>query len=122
MYLRRHRSGSGEQTYEYWTLVKSVRDGAQYVARYGGAAGIFPSDMSAAEGIATNLVVYGSPVSTGSKLLSTMDPNDVKFTYSPATPRTYVQVTATFEFQPLFGIIKKGTKFSAQIRMKELGL
>jgi transposase len=25
MYLRRHRSGSGEQVYEYWTLVKSVR-------------------------------------------------------------------------------------------------
>jgi len=25
MYLRRHRSGTGEQTYEYWTLVKSVR-------------------------------------------------------------------------------------------------
>ena len=25
MYLRRHRSGSGQQVYEYWTLVKSVR-------------------------------------------------------------------------------------------------
>lgn len=121
----------GRALYQFNTLSKSVRDGAQYLARYGVLTGtqiLAPTDAQLA--IAKNLVVYGQPVA-GSTLLPGMTTSNVTIvaqTVAPSATANYIQITATFTFQSMFsGIIPgfgvlaaaPGT-FTATIRMKGL--
>jgi len=125
---------SGRALYQYNTLTKSVRDGAQYLARYGmqvGTGVLAPTD--AQETTAQNLVIYGSPVA-GTRLLPVANTSTdlvVQITYQ----RLYgsgsdnaVTVSATYTYQPLFGVLASGftqgsnilagATMSASIRMR----
>ena len=125
----------GHALYQHNTLTKSVRDAAQYLARYGMAAGVV-APTTAEETVARCLVVYGLPAcpdppNEGLKLLPGMDPvGDVTFVYEPSTAPTYVTVTATYDYVPLVGMVLPafGTgvvlsvpaTFTASIRMRGL--
>lgn len=100
----------GHALYQYNTLTKSVRDAAQYLARYGMTAGVVaptPAEVTAAR----CLVVYGKPAcpdppDEALKLLPGMDPaGDVTFAYEPSAAPTHVKVTATYDYVPLVGMV-----------------
>lgn len=97
----------GRALYEYNTLTKAVRNGAQYLARNAVTpAGVVDTDAYAAA--ARNLVVYGNPAGSGSELLKGMKVADVtvtEVTVAPSATPNYVKVTATYKFQPLFAMI-----------------
>lgn len=105
---------AGRALYQYNTLTKSVRDGAQYLARYGMIVGtqvLDPTD--AQETRAKNLVVYGSPVAgdAGAELLPGLSTDNVTLSYQ----RLYgsgsdnaVTVTVTYTYQPLYGSLAPG--------------
>jgi hypothetical protein len=127
----------GHALYQYNTLTKTVRDGAQYLARYASDEGAL-TPSAAQETAARCLVVYGlpaCPANDGLKLLPGMDPGpsgDVTLTYLPpgAVAKTHVEVTATYEYVPLvnalipsFGsgvTLTVPASFTASIRMKAL--
>lgn len=104
---------SGRALYQYNTLTKSVRDGAQYLARYGmqGTGVLAPTD--AQETAARNLVIYGSPVA-GTRLLPVSNASTdlvVEITYQQlygAGSDNAVTVSATYTYQPLFGVLASG--------------
>jgi len=122
---------AGRALYQYNALSKSVRDGAQYLARYGMQAGtgvLAPTD--AQETTAKNLVVYGSPVE-GTALLPGLEEDQVTITYQRlygAGTDNAVTVTATYPYQPLVGVLASGftqasnplggTSMVASIRMR----
>ena len=125
----------GHALYQYNTLNKTVRDAAQYLARYGMSAGVVAP--TAVEVTAARcLVVYGLPAcpeqpDESLKLLPGMDPDaDVTLAYEPAATPLYVKVTATYTYVPLLGVVVPsfGTDvvlsvpatFTAEIRMRGL--
>lgn len=121
----------GRALYEYNTLTKAVRTGAQYLARNAVTpAGVV--DTGDYEAAAKNLVVYGNPAGSGSAILNGMKVADVTVTELTAAPSgtpNYVQVTATYKFLPAFAVIPSfGTgndvtppgTFSASVRMRGL--
>jgi Flp pilus assembly protein TadG len=117
--------------YQYNTLTKSVRDGAQYLARYGVVVGIgvlAPSPDE--ETIARNLVVFGSPVA-GTALLPGLGTGDVTLTYEAlyGAVNDTVTVSVTYAYQPLFAALPDfaqgnnvagGTTLTASLRMRGL--
>jgi Flp pilus assembly protein TadG len=121
----------GRALYEYNTLTKAVRNGAQYLARHAvTAAGIV--NTAPYETAAKNLVVYGDPTGNSSALLKDMKTDDVTvtaLTVAPSATPNYINVTATYKFQPAFAIIPSfGTgndvtppgTFSASVTMRGL--
>lgn len=120
---------AGRALYQYNGLTKAVRDGAQYIARYGVEAGTgVLAPTGAHETAARNLVVFGSPAA-GTALLPGMTTSQVAITYDafPAGGATnFVTVTATYTFTPLgsnllaaFGLALP-TTFTASTRMRAL--
>ena len=125
----------GHALYQYNTLTKTVRDAAQYLARYGMAAGVV-APTAEEETAARCLVVYGLPAcpdppNEALKLLPGMDPAaDVTFVYQPSTTPTFVNVTATYDYVPLVGtvlpsfgtdvVLSVPATFTASIRMRGL--
>ena len=121
----------GRALYQFNILSKSVRDGAQYLARYGSVAGVM-APSGAQITTAKNLVVYGSPV-TGTALLPDLKTSDVTITpkvVAPSLTANYIEISATYTFEskfsgviPVFGlgddIAAPGT-YTATIRMKAL--
>lgn len=127
----------GHALYQYNTLTKAVRDGAQYLARYGMAAGVVAPTPDQ-ETAARCLVVYGlpacpdpTPANEGLKLLPGMDPAaNVSLAYDPAAAPTFVTVTATYQYVPLVGavlpsfgtdvVLSVPATFTAALRMRGL--
>jgi Flp pilus assembly protein TadG len=118
--------------YQYNTLTKSVRDGAQYLARYGVIVGTGVLAPTAAEETAArNLVAYGSPVA-GTALLPGLAPGDVNLAYAAlyGPVNDTVTVSIDYEYQPLFAVlpaamtqgknIAGGFEMSASLRMRAL--
>lgn len=115
---------SGRALYQYNTLNKSVRDAAQYLARYGmhiGTGVLAPT--SAQETRARNLAVYGSPVAGTTPLLPGLKASNVAITYQ----RLYgsgadnaVTVTATYAYQPLFGVLASGFTQGSPLGAKQM--
>lgn len=114
----------GRALYQYNTLNASVRDGAQFLARYSVVAGyvtlshkINDTDTNTVEQTARNLIVYGVPTLTGAcattpascALLKGMDP-DADVTITAVTPAgaggpTYVKVDGQYKFLKLFAFL-----------------
>jgi len=96
--------------YEYNTLTKSVRDAARFLAEdaYDGA-GVYEIDSTTIER-ATNLAVTGELVG-GTPLLDGLSATDIEIdtngAHKGAAPlvREHVQVTGSYEFQPLAPVI-----------------
>ena len=93
----------GRAAYQYNTLTKAVRDGAQYAAQNAliPATGVM-NLTGAVQAAAKNLVVYGNPGGTGSPLLPSFAVGNVSVT---ATDATHVKVSATYAYVPLFAAI-----------------
>lgn len=97
----------GRALYQFNILSKSVRDGAQYLARFGTVAGVM-SPTAAQLTVARNLVVYGAPTSTGSTLLPGMTTANVTITpvaVAPSITANYIEVSATYTFAASFGTL-----------------
>lgn len=124
----------GRALYQYNTLTKSVRDAAQYLARYGMVVGTGVLDPTGAqEKAARNLVIYGTPVAGTELLPNAADDDylDIDITYQQLYgygTANAVTVTATYAYQPLFGVLSSGftqgsnplagTSMVASIRMR----
>ncbi|HUR42295.1 MAG TPA: TadE family protein [Verrucomicrobiae bacterium] len=120
----------GRIMYQHNTLTKSVRDGAQYLARYGVVAGIV-NPTADQKTLARTLIVYGSPVVGSTPLLPGLAPSQITITTEvepPATVATHVVVSISYPFQPVFGlpgfgIASDGTSsatLTASMRMRGL--
>lgn len=118
--------------YQFNALTRSVRDGAQYLARYGVVVGTgVLAPTAAEETIARNLVAYGSPVA-GMALLPGLAPADVTLTYQAlyGSVNDTVTVSVQYAYQPLFGVLPAaftqgnnlagGATFTASLRMRAL--
>lgn len=92
----------GRACYEYNTLTKLVRAGAQHLARVADSgAGVI--DITGAKRTATrNLVVFGSPAGGGTPLLQGLSTGDITVV---AVDATHVAVSATYAYTPLFAVI-----------------
>lgn len=93
----------GRVLYEFNTLTKAVRDGARYMAEHAlvGSTGVM--DLTAADIVAArNLVVFGTPAGGDAPLLRGLAVGDVTVV---AVDPQHVLVTATYDFQPLFGTL-----------------
>jgi len=122
----------GRALYQYNTLTKAVRDGAQYLARYGMSAGVLnPTDEQEAR--AQNLIVYGSAGAGATALLPGLSADDVVLTYEKlygAESNNAVTVTVTYAYQPLYGALAPaftqgqgllgGVSFVASLRVRGL--
>lgn len=96
----------GRIMYQHNTLTKTVRDGAQYLARYGVVAGVM-NPTADQRTLARTLIVYGSPVAGSTPLLPGLAPSHVSITTEaepPSTVATHVVVSISYPFQPVFGL------------------
>ena len=97
---------AGRAFYTYNTLTKAVRTGVRYIAS--NALNDVPVvDLTNQKITDTrNMVIYGQ-VSGGNAVLSGMIPNsiDVVETFPSGGSTSYVQVTASYNFTPIFGTI-----------------
>lgn len=94
----------GRLLYQYNTLTRAVRSGAQLEVD---ANNIFdPVAKANREQRITNLILYGS-ITTGSKpRLPGMTSNDISFSYmqNPAASGDwYYQINVSYDWQPVFG-------------------
>lgn len=93
----------GRAAYQYNTLTKAIRDGAQYAAQNVLIPGTGVMSLTAGVKAATqNLVVYGNPAGTGDSLLPGFVAANVTVTAADAT---HIQVSATYGYIPIFGSI-----------------
>jgi Flp pilus assembly protein TadG len=112
---------------QYNTLTKAVRDSAEYLAHHAVTPAMVFAATSAEETVAKNLVVYGGPVTSSSKLLPGIADTNVSLQYTPAAMPQYVTVTVVYNFQALglsnfgfVGITLPGT-VTASVRMRGVG-
>ncbi len=94
----------GRMMYSYITLDKAVRASARYVADHAldGSTGLILISADVASS-ARNLVVYGAPaIGDGEPLLDGLSGNDVTV---QAIDNIHLQVTASYQFTPLFSHI-----------------
>lgn len=123
----------GRALYQYNSLTKAVRDGAQYLARESMVAGVVaPTATQLA--IARSLVVYGQPTAGTEPLLPGLKTTDVAITpqaVAPSLTANYISVSASYTFQSGFGGVipalgiaadaaAPGT-FVASLRLKGIG-
>lgn len=123
----------GTALYQYTTLTKAVRGGAQYLARASVTAGVV-APTAAQLTTARNLVVYGQPTASGSAILPGLSTTDVLITpqaVAPSLTPNYVTVSASYVFQSRFGgfipalgladdVAAPGT-FTASLRVRGIG-
>ena len=98
---------AGRAFYSYNTLTKTVRNGARYVS------------VNALDTVGTvrlsnqliddtrNVIIFGGLPGGGAPVLPSMVPSEIDvvqaFPSGPANP--YIEVTATYEYTPLFGSV-----------------
>lgn len=94
----------GRLLYQYNTLTRAVRAGAQLEVD---ANNIFdPAAKSSREQKITNLILYGETTPGTSTLLPGMTSDDISFSYMqrPALSGDwYYQVNVSYDWQPMFG-------------------
>lgn len=93
----------GRAIYQYNTLVKAIRDGAQYL----GQNALLPATgvISLASNVTTpakNMVVYGNAAGSGSPLLPDFAVGNVTITQVDST---HVQINASYAYEPMFSFI-----------------
>ena len=93
----------GRMMFSYITLDKAVRGSARYVADHAldGSTGLILISADVASS-ARNLVVYGAPAIGDEPLLDGLSGNDVTV---QAIDNIHLQVTASYQFTPLFSHI-----------------
>lgn len=94
----------GRLLYQYNTLTRAVRAGAQLEVD---ADNIFDDAAKASrEQRITNLILYGNVAGGGKTLLPGMTSNDINFSYMPDPAGNgdwYYQVKVSYDWQPMFG-------------------
>ena len=88
----------GRYFYEYTTLAKATRGSARYLSS---------ALIGTGEGKAVNMVVYGNPSGTGTKILDDLDASQVKIKYeggSPAIPETVTVYIEGYTHKPIFNL------------------
>lgn len=97
---------AGRAFYSFNTLTKSVRGGVRYIAD--NALNNVPAvDLTAQKITETqNMVVYGQ-TTVGTAVLPSLAPGDVDIaqTFPSGTINPYIQVTASYDYTPIFGVI-----------------
>ena len=88
----------GRFFYEYTTLAKAARNGSRYMTTH------YLTDTEKAA--AKNMVVYGSPTSTGTPVLPGLDPAHVIITEGPggAVPDTITVKIEGYTYDPIFDL------------------
>lgn len=92
----------GRAIYQYNAVVKSVRDAARFLAEPGTTSTGVLAISEAQTATAKNLTVFGNPAGSGEPIVPGLATGDVTVGIVSAQ---YVQVTAQYTFQPLFGAI-----------------
>jgi Flp pilus assembly protein TadG len=100
----------GRYLHQYNTLTKAVRDGARYASDNAVTSSGLVSVSSTLMSETQNLVAYGNTVqANGTEILNGITAGDVSVTtvdvagISPSP--SHVRVSATYDFEPLFGFI-----------------
>ncbi len=97
----------GRAFYEYNTLTKMVRNGARYAAEHV-LNGLQNTSLSnELQSKIKNLVVNGTPISTGTSLLSgfTNEHVSVEVLQGNSYDEPHIRVSATYRFVPMIGSI-----------------
>ena len=92
----------GHVFYQYDIIIKAVRNGAAHVAQEAStSSGSIELSQPNLISNTKNLVVYGTPTSSGSPLLPNWNTDAV--TVSQVDP-LHVEVRATYQYSPLWGV------------------
>lgn len=97
----------GRIYYSYNTLTKAVRSGSRYLSTQAMNSASVVDLTGYKKRKTRNLVVNGNPGGSGSSLLEGLTTNDISISHyqSNEAISQYVQVSATFQFQPMLGTI-----------------
>jgi Flp pilus assembly protein TadG len=115
----------GRAYFTYNILTKALRDGARYAAtsRINSTGTWVGTDNPSVITRTRNLVTYGNPAGSGSKIIPNLQTNQVNVTITRVTDlEQYINVSVAYPYAPLFSLIIPTTlTLSPNVRMQFIG-